>query len=48
MRTLPTRKRGEEERERQIVARTNLCNERPAWLGLAHRKLDAAAAAYGR
>ena len=27
---------------------TNLCNERPAWLDLAHRKLDAAVlAAYG-
>jgi hypothetical protein len=27
---------------------TSLCNERPAWLDLAHKKLDAAvAAAYG-
>jgi len=26
---------------------TNLYNERPAWLDNAHRRLDAAAAAYG-
>jgi len=26
---------------------TNLYNERPAWLDIAHKKLDAAAAAYG-
>ena len=31
-----------------MVARTNLYNERPAWLDFAHQKLDAAvAAAYG-